>query len=340
MPHVPHELSNPATERTPRRRPKRSLRALKATGIVAIAVIAVTLVSTAANAVLEQQEKSSTTKYGDLVKVTGGALNVVRAGTKGGQPLVLLSGLGTTAPALDFAPLIRQLDAYDVIVVEGFGYGYSDMSARERTVKNISTELHEVLASLDIKKPVVLAGHSIAGFYTLDYANRYPNDVSAVVGIDPTVPSADAHDESDPAGGINFVRMLSTTGVVRTVVALAPSVADPSSDDFTADELDRIRVMTSWNYGNAAVEDETARMASNAAALNGTTYPNNLPVLDFLSSDSMSTMPDWLENHENQLKNVDQHEIVKLDGPHYLHWTQSEAMAEKITEFLHKTARP
>ena len=94
-------------------------RILTTIAVVAIASTVMTLVSTAVNAVLEQQEKSSTNKYGDLVEVTGGAMNVVRAGTKGGQPLVLLSGLGTTAPALDFAPLMRQLDAYDVIVVEG-----------------------------------------------------------------------------------------------------------------------------------------------------------------------------------------------------------------------------
>ena len=38
-----------------------------------------------------------------------------------------------TAQALDFAPLIRELGGFGVIVVEGFGYGYSDMNASERT---------------------------------------------------------------------------------------------------------------------------------------------------------------------------------------------------------------
>ena len=163
MSQVSRQLSHPATERTTVRR-RRPLRALKVTGILALTALGVTLASTAANSFLEQQEKSSIAPYGDLVKVADGAVNVYRAGTEGAQPLVLLSGLGTIAPALDFAPLIRELGSYDVIVVEGFGYGYSDMSARERTVTNISTELHEALSSLDIGKPYVLAGHSIAGF--------------------------------------------------------------------------------------------------------------------------------------------------------------------------------
>ncbi len=38
--------------------------------------------------------------------------------------------------------------------------------------------------------------------------------------------------------------------------------------------------------------------------------------------------------HENQLRNVQHDEVVVLDGGHYLHWTQSQAMAAKITAFL------
>jgi len=319
------------TDHTKRRWPFRRTR--KILGVAAITALGITLASTGANAFLEQQERSSTAQYGELVEVAGGSLNVVRAGTEGGQPLVLLSGLGTIAPALDFAPLIRELVAYDVIVVERFGYGYSDMSARDRTVENISTELHEALSSLDIGKPYVLAGHSIAGFYTLDYANRYPSEVSAVIGIDPSVPTQ-LEKHSAPGGGINIIGILSTIGLVRTVVSLAPAEVDPKSDDFTTTELERMRQMTIWNFGNAAVADESARVASNAAALQKVIYPENIPVLHFLASDSVTTFPDWLESHKNQLKNVNRHEIVELKGLHNLQWTQSTAMAQKITQFL------
>ena len=166
-------------------------RSLRIIGIAALAVLVLVLVSTAANAILSKREKSRFTPYGERVSVQGGAMNVWRNG-HAGPTMVLLSGLGTAAPALDFAPLIRQLGAYNVIVVEGFGYGYSDMNARPRTVQNITAELHDVLSKLGAQKPYILVGHSIAGFYTLSYAHQYPTEVSAVVGIDPTVPAAKA----------------------------------------------------------------------------------------------------------------------------------------------------
>jgi pimeloyl-ACP methyl ester carboxylesterase len=316
--------SESLTDHTKRRWPFPRTR--KILGVAAITALGITLASTGANAFLEQQERSSTAQYGALVEVAGGSLNVVRAGTEGGQPLVLLSGLGTIAPALDFAPLIRELVAYDVIVVERFGYGYSDMSAGDRTVENISTELHEALSSLHIGKPYVLAGHSIAGFYTLDYANRYPSEVSAVIGMDSTVPTTELEKQSTAGGGINIVGILSAIGLVRTLVSVAPRRGGP--------EKRRLHQMTIWNFGNAAVADESARVASNAAALHGVTYPENTPVLHFLASDSVAKLPDWLESHKNQLRSVNRHEIVELQGLHNLHWTQSTAMAKKITQFL------
>ena len=155
------------------------------------------VVSASINLILTKQEKSRFAPYGQRVSVDGGSLNVWRNG-HAGPTMVLLSGLGTAAPALDFAPLIRQLGDYNVFVVEGFGYGYSDMSARPRTVQNITAELHDVLSKLGAPKPYILVGHSIAGFYTLSYAHRYPDEVSAVVGIDPTVPAAKAGSGGTP----------------------------------------------------------------------------------------------------------------------------------------------
>jgi hypothetical protein len=95
-----------------------------------------------------------------------------------------------------------------------------------------------------------------------------------------------------------------------------------------------MRAMAVWRFGNAAVSDETARSGSNAGALHGVTYPDDLPVLEFLSTDSIASIPNWQASHRDQLSNVRHHEVVVLDGGHYLHWTQSKAMADKITAFL------
>jgi pimeloyl-ACP methyl ester carboxylesterase len=319
-----------ATVRPPRKKPRRGLRRA---GIAALVILGLILLSTAVNLILERTEKANTPVYGERVAVGSGFLNVYRNG-QAGQPIVLLSGLGTPAPALDFQPLVRELNGFDAIVVEGFGYGYSDPEAGPRTNENISTELHEVLAKLQVKQPYVLAGHSIAGFYMLDYANRYRSEVAAVVGIDATIPKPGNEPVPDPQPEFNWQRALAVTGVVRIVSALAPGFVDPESKAYTEDELRRIRMMANWNFGNPAVVDETARIGNNSVALRGVTYPDDLPVLAFIADEKTEHTAEKTAAAQNLLQNVKRHEIVKLDGNHYLHWTQSPRMAETIRTFL------
>ncbi|WP_350002708.1 alpha/beta hydrolase [Pseudarthrobacter sp. WHRI 8279] len=302
-------------------------------GIAVLVVLGLLLVSTAVNAAMERAEKSGTPAYGERVQVDGGALNVWRSGGEG-QPIVLLSGLGTAAPGLDFAPLARELDGFDVIVVEGFGYGYSDMEGPPRTNENISTELHEVLARLQVRQPYVLAGHSIAGFYMLDYANRYPSELSAVVGIDATIPKPGPEAVDEPEPGISWERALAVTGIVRAVTFLAPGLVDPEGGAYTEDELQRMRLMANWNFGNPAVADETARIANNAAALRGVTYPGDLPVLAFIADESADSTATKVSSARNLLDNVSRHQVVTVEGGHYLHHTQSARMAGEIRAFM------
>ncbi|MEO5320067.1 hypothetical protein PV761_15955 [Arthrobacter sp. CC3] len=104
-----------------------------------------------------------------------------------------------------------------------------------------------------------------------------------------------AHTEA-PAAGNFWERLPSTTGLVRWAAALG--------------------------------------LAENAAKIRTLSYPDHVPVLQFLSRETISQQPEWLGSHERQLENVKRRELVVLDGNHYLHWTQSQAMATKIAEFL------
>lgn len=310
----------------------RRRRVLRIVGIVVLVVVALVLASAVTNAVLDPIERSSTEPYGERVEVTGGAVNVYRAGDSG-PTIVMLGGYGTAAPALDYAPLIRELDDYQIVVVEGFGYGYSDLTAPPRTVENITTELHEALEQVGVDEPYVVLGHSIAGIYDLVYANRYPDEVSAVVGIDASVPGQmnGLAGQDNPLG-----KLVSASGLLRVVSAIAPYLVDPGGGDYTAQELQQMRLMTNWNWANPAVLDEAKHGAQNFAAVEDMSYPTDLPVLSFIKREG--SQPRWKELHEAQMANRAHGEVIELDGGHYLHWTQSEALAEHIREFLTSTA--
>ena len=154
-------------------------------GVTAVgAVLAVGLATTTVvNVVASEGESQRIESYGQRVAVDGGEMNVLITGA-GPENVVLLPGFGTASPVLDFGPLVKDLAAdHRVIVVEPFGYGLSDGTDKERTTENIVQEVHGALEALDVDR-YTLMGHSIAGLYGIDYARRYPEEVTAFVGID------------------------------------------------------------------------------------------------------------------------------------------------------------
>ena len=301
--------------------------AAKTTAMVIALIAALLAASTVTNAILTSAERSPQL-YGERLDIGTGSLNVYEHGATG-PTIVLLGGYGTASPALDYAPLIRELDGYRVVVIEGFGYGYSDANVPARTVENITAELHTALRQLNVDEPYVLAGHSLAGLYMLYYANHYRDELAAIVGIDASVPGQ----VNGLAGGVPLLEQFAdATGLLRIANAILPTFSEPEGDAFTATEKREIVSMTNWNSGNPALVDEARRAARTFCVVATMNFPRDLPVLSFIKR--TGSQPYWKELHLAQLANLDQGELIELDGGHSLHWTHSKTMAEDIKRFL------
>ncbi|MET0830413.1 MAG: alpha/beta hydrolase [Microbacterium sp.] len=317
-------------------RPSRWRRIARALAIGLAVVLTLAFVSTVANAAATASEKAELTPYGETVTLNAGDINVWRNGGSG-PTMVLLSGYGTPAPAVDFAPLIRELDAFEVIVVEGFGYGYSDLDVPDRSIENITSELHTVLAKLHVDEPVILVGHSVGGLYARYYANAYPDQVSAVIGIDPMAATTSSLEVGTPSITEGVAGAL---GLYRVVTTIAPDLIQPPGTAFTAEERRRTAAMSNWNYGNPSMSDEWSQIQANSTKAAAQPFAADLPVLEMLSTESVDGMPSWLPNHEAELDGVATHQLEVLDGTHYLHWTQAPQMGHLITDFVATHVNP
>ena len=122
-----------------------------------------------------------------LVEVGGRKVNVQAVGTAApGVPTVVFeSGFGSqvatwNALQSDIATVTRTI-AYDRA-----GVGKSDPATTQRTVRQIATELHDLLAKLDAPPPYVLVGHSYGGPIIHTFGAMFPREVVGLVYIDPT----------------------------------------------------------------------------------------------------------------------------------------------------------
>lgn len=103
-----------------------------------------------------------------------------------GSPAVVFeSGLGDSSDSWN--PVIREVAAWTrVVAYDRAGLGESPPARAPRTARQIALELHQALGKAEIAPPYVLVGHSAGGFYVRVFANLYPDEVAALVLVDPT----------------------------------------------------------------------------------------------------------------------------------------------------------
>ncbi|GAA1493455.1 alpha/beta fold hydrolase [Curtobacterium herbarum] len=321
-----HDIS--AAGRQPRTRLRRPLRITLWTvaTLVALPILAVATTSIV-NAVATHSELAAIRPYGERVPVDGGRMNVVVSGA-GAETIVLLPGLGTAAPGLDFQPLISELDdTHRVVAVEPFGTGLSDQTDSPRTAANIAGEVHEALHHLGVDR-YVLMGHSIAGIYALEYSHRYADEVTAFVGIDSSVPDQPGWDEPPATEGLVALRDL---GILRVLTAVrGDTFAGLPYDDATKQQM---RLLTTKNSTAPTLLDEMDRAPENFASVRGETFPADLPVLLFVAQGD-GEEDGWRTLHERQAASVEHGRVVTLRGDHYLHHTRSPEIAADTDVFL------
>ncbi|WNS45198.1 alpha/beta hydrolase [Paenibacillus sp. MMS20-IR301] len=281
----------------------------------------------AVNKISTYSEQKRTEPYGQLVPVDGKQMNVFIAG-QGEETIVLLPGYGTAAPALDFKPLISELSPhYKVVVVEPFGYGLSDLTGKERTTANIVSEIHEALQSLQIDRYILMA-HSISGLYSLNYVNQYPDEVSAYIGLDSSVPTL--REQRITSSDIGPVKWFRNLGFARIQLKLsADSYEGLAYDEQTKEQ---IRILMRKNMYNSTQLNEAVSMYSNYNAAEQLSFPAKLPVLFILQANHPVT-DQWVPEHEKQIGHSLHGEIALLYADHYLYRSHPEDIAEKIRDF-------
>lgn len=224
----------------------------------------------------------------------------------GEKTIVMLSGWGTENPIDDFIPLADKLcDEYKVVILEYFGYGKSDITENARTNENIVNEIRAALKELDIKPPYILMAHSMSGLYSLYYADKYPDEVEGIIGIDMSLPQKQL--ERWRSG---------------------------SFKKLSSEELDgaNVSIVNQWNS-----------FYDNSKELENIKYSENLPVLVFLATEQVNFVNDmmksgnmetsWEDINKNMITNPDIQDVKVLEGTHYLHHEQADKISEFSKEF-------
>ena len=262
------------------------------------------------------------------VLVDGRAMNVNIKGN-GPRAVVILSGRGVTDPTNEYAPLSDRLakdKALTVYTVEPFGFGLSDMTDKPRTTENIVRETNEALMKLGVKDCVLVA-HSITGLYALQFANEYPDKVTGFVGIDTAFPRMDDHITPE------LLEETSVSVDEQTTYDVEAEISDVVGYEYSATQKARMEFLYERNKTH---DDEFEAMKlpgeRQPKAYDTMSFPDNIPTVFALSSESCGMAPWYKGGHENQLTAVTMSRVEVLEGQHFLHHQQNERIAQIVRE--------
>ncbi|MDE5576324.1 MAG: alpha/beta hydrolase [Oscillospiraceae bacterium] len=303
--------------------------------LIAVGIIAIALLICYINhRVRLANEAKTISVMGTPVTVGGHTMNVYSEGD-GEVTLVFMSGGGTCSPVLDFKSLYSLLSGkYRIAVVEKFGYGFSDVVDTERDIDTILEDTRAALSAAGLEAPYVLCPHSMSGLEALRWAQKYPDEVTAIVGLDMAVPGY----YEEMKINIPLMRLASFAAQIG-VTRLIPGIAESDAIQYgtlSEEEKELYRAVFYRRTATVTMINETAAVKGNAKTVEAAGVPQ-MPMLLFISDGSGGTGFDketWRSIPKEYLSQADGGDYIELDCPHYIHDHEYEKIAEKVTEFI------
>jgi pimeloyl-ACP methyl ester carboxylesterase len=156
---------------------------------------------------------------GQLVDVGGYRLHLRVMGEDQGRPTVILDHGGASMSAQWgwVQPALAQQT--QVVAYDRPGMGWSDPSPTQLEAAAMVAHLYSALQQLGISGPYILVGHSMGGLMIRVFAKVYPEEVSALILVDPRDTSQEgifepAEADMSPAA-LTLISTAGRLGVVR-----------------------------------------------------------------------------------------------------------------------------
>lgn len=312
-------------------------KAVKVIGIILAVLIVLLLIIFINHLIHLKKEEELLSPLGQIVEVDGNNMNIYIEG-EGDSTIIFMSGGGTCSPVLDFRSLYSLLsDEYKIAVVEKFGYGFSDIVKRPRDIDTMLEDTRAALTKAGLTAPYILCPHSMSGLEALYWAQKYPDEVSAIIGLDMAVPeyydymkiSIPLMQLSGAAARIGITRFI--PGISESDAIKYGTLSDREKEIYRAVFYSRTATPT--------MISEAECVRENAEKVDSMGAPQ-LPVMLFISDGSGGTGFDketWRRIPIEYISQINDGKYLELDCPHYVHDYEYNLISKEMKEFLEET---
>ena len=297
-----------------------------------VAVIAVVLAGTSTyNIICSASEKDllENQLYGRKVEVYGHEMSIYVAG-EGEHTLVFMAGSGDSAPIINYKNFADRFDEdYRVVVIEKFGYGFSDGFDGSRDVETRVKQDREALKKAGVEGPYILCPHSYSGLETVYWAQTYPDEVEAIIGLDMAVPAAyDMMDEKHIASESSvyfWSRVARNAGIVRLIAGA--TIPEGYSDM----EVKSAMALVCSRFSNETFANESKYIIHDRTVIESQAMPD-VPTLLIVSDGTIDE--GWIGFENDYAEQITDVTTVQLDCGHSVYIEEPDKCEEAIREFM------
>lgn len=306
---------------------------LKNVGKVLLVLLIVLIVFLSAvfiyNKIKMKKEEPLLKPLGQIVEVDNHNMSIYTEG-KGEKTLVFLSGSGTASPILDFKSFYSLLsDDYQIVVIEKFGYGSSDIVDDERSFNTILRQDREALSKVGITGPYILCPHSMSGLEAILWAQTYPDEVEAIVGLDMSLPRAYDHFDFDGIVTLQklavFARELGLTRFYYADAALPQALSK--------EEKEIYRAIGCKAAFNETVLKEGQAIPEACKTIDRMPKPD-IPMLMFVSNGKETGIDNWIDIQKEYASDLSDAKVIELNCGHYVHNFKQEQICAEMKVFI------
>jgi pimeloyl-ACP methyl ester carboxylesterase len=298
---------------------------------VAVVIVGILVLGSITEVAMSISDNKKLVAPGTIVEVEGSKMHLYSVG-EGEKTIVLIPGLGTHAPYVDFQPLWSLLSQNNkVIVVERFGYGFSDITKTDRTMENIISEMDQALGLIGEEGPYSLVGHSLGGIISIAYAQAYPEKVENIIMLDARVPEA-YNDLPKGTHVVAFIgRILKYTGIDRLakMEAIYELTEVNGYKEVPKGLWDTDKRLYMRNPLNRNVRNELKHVGDYGrySAKDNSNY--QVPTL-FISTPGLMDK----DKEAEYIAKLKKGELIVLDGGHYIHQYLPREVSQAIDYFI------
>lgn len=259
------------------------------------------------------------------------------------------------SPIVQYKTLVDALkNDYKVVVVEYFGYGFSMSIKEPRTNENIASEVKKMLELREAYGPYVLIAHETSNMYAMKFQEMYPELVQEIISIDGLYPAEIKDDYRakqirNRVSNVNITSVFELTGFERIASYISPKTfyidkMKELTDNYSESDIAVYRNRIGSQYLSRTMVREINKLEDNINEMQDYKYPEYLPVLQLLSSDTAKL---YSYDKQNNGATVDLYDLAdgvitnssiqwvkEVEGDYMLQLTNPATTISEIRSFL------